>query len=139
MSDFNGGNTLTPCTTCGWPVLEGNEWCSACGCSVDAEPASESEPVGHRGLGDPLEQSEHLERVSTRIAHAIVGFLGTVESDFHMQQLVIHVQALVPGTAPDSASRILRDLRLKNVIDYDVINRRQSHYRVRRGVAHVAR
>ena len=44
MSDFNGGEEWSPCTTCGWVIPEGDEWCMRCGVFVDAEPEPEPEP-----------------------------------------------------------------------------------------------
>ena len=82
-------------------------------------------------------QGENLERVSEKIARHIVDFtrarLSRREPEFHMCDLVEHVQGQVPETAPDSASRILRDLRQRCVIDYIVVSRKNSHYRITRG------
>lgn len=47
-----------------------------------------------------------------------------------MEQLRDYICEHVPETAPDSPSRILRQLRLKELVDYKVLNRRDSLYQV---------
>lgn len=72
----------------------------------------------------------HLERVSNRIAPAIFDFCSShVGQEFHMENLVKHIREKL-GIAPDSPSRILRSLRQDGVIDYVVVNRKQSLYRI---------
>ena len=73
------------------------------------------------------EQTENLERVSSRIAASIVEFIRS-HRRFHADDLRRHVSARVGSVAPGSADRILRDLRQKDVIDYRVVSRRQSLY-----------
>lgn len=79
------------------------------------------------------DQKAHLERVSARIGALIVSFcrdrLATKRPDFHMHELTSWL-ALHVNTAPDSASRILRHLKAKNVVRYDLVSRRSSLYRV---------
>lgn len=79
-------------------------------------------------------QEENLERVSARIARYIIAFVELLRSesrsDFHMEELTAYVREQSPETAPDSPSRILRELRLQKVLNYTVINRRESHYRL---------
>lgn len=48
-----------------------------------------------------------------------------------MEEMVRHIRAQL-GIAPDSPSRILRALRQDKQVEYTVINRRQSLYRVDR-------
>ena len=74
------------------------------------------------------EQQANLERVRSRIAQAIVTFCDW-HSMFYMQELLNYVEATTQ-VAPDSPGRILRDLRQKGLIDYVVLNRRQSLYQV---------
>lgn len=82
------------------------------------------------------EQSENIRRVGLKIGHRIVTFcqvrLALGEPRFFMQDLVDYVQdGFAPASvAPDSTSRILRQLRLRGVIDYEVVSRRDSHYRL---------
>lgn len=49
-------------------------------------------------------------------------------SDFRMEELRKFV-AVRAQIAPGSPERILRDLRKKGLVNYVVVNRRQSHYR----------
>lgn len=82
-------------------------------------------------------QGEHLERVSARIGRHILTFcqarIASGQLDFRMDELRAYVQAQA-GVAPDSPSRILRDLRQQGLLRYEVVNRRASHYRLRAGV-----
>jgi hypothetical protein len=75
------------------------------------------------------EQQENLERVSSRIASAVVEFCRT-HRRFHADELRQAVIAATGIAAPASADRILRDLRRRGVIDYVVVNRRESLYEV---------
>ena len=76
---------------------------------------------------------ENLERVSKRIGHLVAAFLRKrLESgkpDFFMRELVTFVQKSDFAVAPDSASRILRDLRQRSVVNYELLSRSASHYR----------
>lgn len=72
-----------------------------------------------------------LERVSVRIGRAIVGFCrARLGQTFSADQLRQHVRTVVGEVAPDSPSRILRDLRQQGVVGYELISRRDSLYRV---------
>jgi hypothetical protein len=74
------------------------------------------------------EQTENLTRVKSRIAPAVIEFCrGRVGARFHLAELVAFVAGRFQG-APDSPSRILRDLRAARVLDYTVISRRASLY-----------
>ena len=79
---------------------------------------------------DP-EQVAEFERVGRGIGPFIVAFwrdrLASAPS-FRMEELrgYVYAKTLV---APDSAGRILRDLRQKGFLNYAVVNRRASHYR----------
>ena len=81
------------------------------------------------------QQPHELTRVTGKTAGAILGFLrrrlanGFVE--FHADDLRGDV-ACHTVTAPASADRILRDLRRAGVVDYVVVNRRNSLYRILR-------
>jgi hypothetical protein len=75
------------------------------------------------------EQKEHLERVSARIGAMVIRFCRN-RRDFHMEELRQYV--VEQGeVAPASPDRILRWLRQKGFLDYEVINRRESHYRIK--------
>lgn len=78
-------------------------------------------------VGTPAE----LERVSERIGEAIKDFCRRhVGQTFHADELRQHVRSCVGEVAPDSAGRVLRDLRQRGVIAYQVVNRAKSLYRV---------
>jgi hypothetical protein len=82
------------------------------------------------------EQDLHLVRVRDRIGKVILLFcraridLGAPE--FRMQDLVEFVREAIPFVAPDSASRILRDLRQRGEVACTLISRRGSLYRIER-------
>jgi hypothetical protein len=80
---------------------------------------------------DGEEQEEHLERVSSRIARAILDYCRD-HRQFHADDLRRAVTNRTGITAPASADRILRDLRQRHVIDYKVLDRRASLYEVTR-------
>lgn len=82
-----------------------------------------------QGSFDFDEQQEHLERVSSRIARAILEFCKS-HRRFHADELRRHVIRETGITAPASADRILRDLRQQRRLDYIVVNRRESLYEV---------
>lgn len=70
---------------------------------------------------------EDRQRVFSRIAPLIMEFRGTCEV-FHAEELRNFVRKRVPETAPGSPDRILRELRLRGWLDYQVVNRHQSLY-----------
>jgi hypothetical protein len=79
-------------------------------------------------------QAENLERLSTKIAPAILDFYrakydAAVPVRFHMEELQRYIRERFP-TAPDSPSRVMRDLRQRKLLDYKVISRRASLYEI---------
>jgi hypothetical protein len=69
--------------------------------------------------------------VSERIGAAIVAFARAhLGETFHADDLRRHVRAAVGEVAPDSASRILRDLRQQGVVAYELVSRAKSLYRI---------
>jgi hypothetical protein len=81
-------------------------------------------------------QSEHLRRVAAKIGPVVLDFCSQYSS-FHAAQLRAYV-VKETQVAPASPDRILRALRQKGFLDYEVVDRRASLYRVkkiRRGVA----
>ena len=103
----------------------------------DALDRAVSAARGSPNILDRLEgetQAAHLRRVNARIGATIRRFwserLDSGEVDFHMEGLVAYVRRDVPSVAPDSASRILRDLRRpRGEVNYVVVSRHNSHYR----------
>lgn len=75
------------------------------------------------------EQQENLERVISAIGITVLKFCRDrgVNGTFHARDLHEHVG---DGVAPASADRILRHLRRLGWVDYEIINRRASFYRV---------
>jgi hypothetical protein len=80
------------------------------------------------------EQDKEIRRVSARIARSITGFCRWVFTTrggvFHMDELGTFVRLNAGITAPDSPSRILRQLRAKGQLDYVVLSRAASRYRI---------
>jgi hypothetical protein len=80
------------------------------------------------------EQAANLSRVRAQIAPAIVEFCRQLwESgtrQFHMEDLRRFVVDRQGHLAPASCDRILRQLRREQRILYEVVNRRQSLYRL---------
>lgn len=87
--------------------------------------------MADQGEFDFDEQQENLERVSSRIAWAIIRFCRE-HRHFHADDLRAAVTRATGVAAPGSADRILRLLRQRGVIDYVVTNRRESLYSVTR-------
>jgi hypothetical protein len=76
--------------------------------------------------------SDHQERarVRSRIGKLILEFCG-YNPTFFMQELTSFVERRVGGhLAPDSPGRILRQLRQQKLLNYTVVSRRQSLYRI---------
>lgn len=82
-------------------------------------------------LLDQIEHAQNLRRVSGNISPLILRYLRTLQAgaEFSMEQLTRFVRQQLP-TAPDSAGRILRDLRQRGLCDYECINRAASRYRL---------
>lgn len=80
------------------------------------------------------EQQANLERVGQNIAGYVADFCRSRvregRAEFHMADLTTFVNAR-STIAPDSAGRILRDLRRRKVIDYEVVSRSRSLYRLK--------
>jgi hypothetical protein len=80
------------------------------------------------------EQQENLERVSDRIAGVVLDYCRKILTtrqppSFHMEELRAYVlEQNIGQVAPDSPGRILRQLRLNQLIGYTVISRSESAY-----------
>lgn len=65
------------------------------------------------------------------LAATVVRFLRSrVGKTFRASELLRYCTVLQPDIAPDSPSRIMRDLRLTRLIDYTLVSRQGSQYRV---------
>lgn len=80
-----------------------------------------------------MSQQEELDRVSSRIAGALIHFCRKhIGKAFRADDLHTHVMRACGSIAPASSDRILRLLRQRGVIDYEVTSRRDSRYLVHR-------
>ena len=91
-------------------------------------------PRAGRALGAP-EGSQHLERIAGGLAPLVVEFCRRhVDCLFTGRDLTawLQVEARKRSIAmvPDSASRILRELRRRGRVQYQLLDRGQSLYRV---------
>lgn len=82
-----------------------------------------------------IDWSQHepnLERVESRIGGAILKYFSYLRpgEQFHVESLRKWVQQETGVLAPASADRVMRDLRQKGLLDYHVVNRRQSLYQI---------
>lgn len=72
---------------------------------------------------------ENLDRVYSRIAVHIMAFHDEHQGKyFRAEDLRQYVLDREPSIAPGSPDRILREMRLKGVLSYEVVNRRASLY-----------
>lgn len=109
---FAAGNVKVDCV--GDPVVAADPEAPLVVGLVDGEPG-----------GD--DQDAHLERVSSRIAAAILRF-AVPGRKFHADELRQFVIEAVGECAPGSADRVLRQLRSRGVLDYRCLNRKDSLY-----------
>jgi|RifCSP16_1_1023843.scaffolds.fasta_scaffold00528_13 hypothetical protein len=73
-------------------------------------------------------------QVETSIAAVIKSFcedaLRSGVVDFTMSDLLEYVKACVPGTAPDTAGEVLKGMKQRGEINFVLVSRSGSHYRV---------
>lgn len=78
------------------------------------------------------EQRQNLRRVADAIGASVVAFveqrLASGQPEFSMEMLRAFVVAR-GASAPDSAGRILRDLKQRGRVNYVVVDRSKSRYR----------
>ncbi|HWO14749.1 MAG TPA: hypothetical protein VNN80_34840 [Polyangiaceae bacterium] len=78
---------------------------------------------------------EERRRVYGKIAPLILMFArDRAGQQFHVEQLRQYVDAHAHDIAPDSPGRILRELRQQRLLNYVVIDRRNSLYQFRKPV-----
>jgi hypothetical protein len=77
----------------------------------------------------PSEQDVELARVAGKIGQSVMTFLEQRRpgGTFHAKDLHEFVG---PGVAPASADRILRLMRQNGAVNYEIVNRRASLYRI---------
>ena len=75
---------------------------------------------------------DNLERVRSRIEMSIMEFWGSLEigTEFHVAELNEYINADGITCAPDSPGRIMRLLKHQGDINYTVVSRKESLYRV---------
>jgi hypothetical protein len=78
---------------------------------------------------EATQQAENLERVSSRIARAIVTFCSE-HKRFHADELRKFVIDQTGIAAPASADRVLRNLRQRGWLDYKILSRSESLYEI---------
>jgi hypothetical protein len=76
------------------------------------------------------QQHENLERVTERIGHAILEFFKAPRAQFRAADLHQFVEERVSRVAPNSPYRIMLALKRKRLIDYALISRSGSLYRI---------
>lgn len=104
------------------------------------EVQKSSKPVNYwlrdgRSLPEDETQAGNLNRVSRKISSLVLDFCRACLTDggtFFARQLVDYVAtAMEPeSVAPNSPTRILQLMRQEGLLDYKVLNRRQSLYQV---------
>ena len=78
---------------------------------------------------DALEQRQQLARVSGRIAPYVAAFVNArIGQTFFISELTEYVRQQA-GCAPASPDRILRDLRQRKLVAYEIVSRSRSEYR----------
>lgn len=77
-----------------------------------------------------MKTDSEAKRIGPHIWRFIAGLRERGVRDFHMKELTAYVRAQVPGAAPESPSRIFRALRLKHIIECELVSRSRSHYRL---------
>lgn len=77
------------------------------------------------------EQKRQLRRVTGKLSGAIVAFFETLEDGqpFHGPDLTKFVESQIAASVPDSASRVMRNLRSTGQINYALVDRGNSLYR----------
>lgn len=78
------------------------------------------------------EQAENLARVSKNIAPHVLAFFAARKpgDEFRMNDLADYVRGALPFVVVESAGRIMRDLRTAKALNYEVVSRARSLYRV---------
>ena len=77
------------------------------------------------------QQQMHLERVADNIGALVVEFCRErVGVMFYAVELRAYVTRVCPSIAPESPGRVLRELKARGVVRYELVSRAQSLYRV---------
>ena len=78
-----------------------------------------------------MTQTANLTRVKTSIGHHVAAFFANRHhgDEFHVEELTDYVKRQA-STAPGSPDRTMRQMRLAGELDYEVVSRSRSLYRV---------
>jgi hypothetical protein len=75
----------------------------------------------------------NLERVRLRLSEAVLAFVASRRMqdlpEFHADELRDYCERHAAG-APGSPDRILRDLRQRGLVNYELVSRQRSLYRI---------
>jgi hypothetical protein len=74
------------------------------------------------------QQRKQLRRCTSALGNAILDFCR-VKKTFHMDELQRWVTSKV-HSAPSSTDRVLRELRKQGQLDYEVVSRKDSLYKI---------
>lgn len=78
-----------------------------------------------------LDSQADRDRVTANIGALVVEFCRAHVGDlFNAAELRAHVTRAVPAIAPESPGRILRELKARGVVHYELVSRSRSLYRV---------
>ena len=77
-----------------------------------------------------MDHGVEFDRVSDKIAATVLSYCESLDAPFHLEDLTVFVKERHPEIAPDSPGRILRSLRSQGWLNYEVVSRRDSLYRL---------
>lgn len=77
-------------------------------------------------------QTEQLQRVKSNIAPLILAWFEGQKSgdEFYISEPTLYVWKTAPWVAPDSPRRVMAALKAEGKVNYELIDRAQSLYRV---------
>jgi len=80
--------------------------------------------------------AENLQRVRVKLSHAILMFVANRRMDGRLDFHADDLREYVNRHAPGSPDRVLRDLRQRGLVNYELLSRRGSLYRIIEEVRH---
>ena len=78
------------------------------------------------------EQERQIRRVDRNIGDLVLAFCQS-RREFHLHELEAYVKEHHARSTPGSGGRILRQLKKQGKVNYEVLNRSLSHYRITSG------
>ena len=78
-----------------------------------------------------FDQATELARVTAGIGRFVVEFFDSIDigSEFHASDLKQFVESRAEYGAPGSPDRVMRDLRKRGAVNYELVSRSKSLYR----------